>query len=131
MCGNCCKALICNISPQEARRYVLHNYPFYNWDEWSTYSNDIIFIDQELTNISYEQAVKINPQIKEWNLTEEERKTRWFYKCPHLTEENECSIHDKLEPNHMCDGYPWYGKIPSDSSWYHKDCGYKQDLNEN
>jgi hypothetical protein len=124
MCGSCCKALCVPISPQEARRYVLHNFPFYDWNEWSTYSNDLIFIDQELKPITYEHAMKINPEM------DRDKEDGYFYSCPHLTEDNKCGIHDQLEKGHMCDGFPWYGGKPHGSKWYHPNCGYNVDVKE-
>ena len=128
-CGMCCKALVVSISPFEAKRYVRNNWPFHDFkNKYQTHTEDIIFIAEDLKPLSFDEAIKINPEIKNWDISDSDK--AYFYSCPHLADDNKCSIHDKLEKGHMCDGYPWYGKMPHETDWYSPNCGYKEGLKD-
>jgi hypothetical protein len=123
-CGSCCTPCI-SVSPQELGRYVRRNFPFIKKEEIDYVNNDYLLIYFDMTPISHEQVYKLNPYLKNYR-----DDNLYYYKCSHLGEDKKCKIHDRLVEGNMCDGYCWYGKMPHESFWYCKDCGYKEELDE-
>jgi Fe-S-cluster containining protein len=82
------------------------------------------FILQHWEPISLEDAIFVNPSLKEFK---ELLDGEFFYKCDLLGEDNLCGDYDN-RPG-ICKGYPWYGQDPYDLViWYSNECGFKEDL---
>ena len=119
-CGSCCKALVVNVSPQEATRYKLREYPFDSYSEEDVFLDDYLFIATQLKPLSHKEALKRNPNLKDWFL---KKGKHFVYSCPLLGVDNLCTVHGKKGKNGMCDGFPWYGRKPTDMyAWYSPDC---------
>ena len=81
---------------------------------------DVGFVRDHFTEITQEEAFRINPKLKRW------RADHKFFTCEFLGE-NGCTNYDNRPQ--MCSGYPFYGAKPSVSQLapggdYADDCVY-------
>lgn len=118
-CGKCCEAIHISISPEEIAKGAE------NQREWS--SSDFVFIADNWTPITREEADSINPHFAEMEKRGADYGHMHFYTCKNHDKETKlCKIYDKRP--HVCSGYPWYGAEPrAEEAFYTMDCGYRID----
>jgi Fe-S-cluster containining protein len=93
-----------------------------------TANPDHKFIYENFTEMSSEEAVKLNPHVA--GIVEEykqgERSLYW-YTCSHLGDDNRCKDYENRPM--FCRGYPWYGQAPPEKGFlYGPNCGFTVDL---
>lgn len=100
MCGQCCKGMVLHPSFKKSLtkwgNYLKSNLKY---KPTSESRKEMVFLVRNFKEISYKEAVKLNPSIKK------KRKDSLYYKCLAL-KDNKCSIHkDRFS---ICRDYPNY-----------------------
>ena len=117
-CGQCCSAFYVDMSQEELRERAAREKAF----SLSMLESDAVFVIENCTPLSPEEACKRSPAIAEaprWP-----RKNYWT--CKYLRDKRLCQLDlDGLDKPHVCKGYPWYGKDPLEEKWLFPGCGYE------
>lgn len=138
-CGMCCRAIFLPVTHEElvrdstSMRNPYTKLPEYTGDHAN--DSDPAFVLANFYPLNREEVLRRNPHIQTWRSSIEEAGEDFdqileknFYGCVNLDEETgRCKIHDNLP--HVCSGYPWYEREPSEYHlFYAEDCYYKRDL---
>ncbi len=124
MCGQCCRALSLDQSPEELRALAERESarlarPTRHRDDIERLLRDVAFILEHFEPIRREEAVAINAGLADVG-------DRWFYRCDALTPDGACSRH--AERPFVCEGYPWYHGSPDPALLVYRPCGYESDV---
>jgi len=120
-CGKCCNPLVINIDLDMVNEYVKVKYKNVIVTLDDIVNDDLLFVYMCLTEISSEKAFNLVPKLKIWKKHENTH----YFECMFLNKDKKCLIHNKLRPESMCGGYPFYGEDEVFDNRYHKGCGYR------
>jgi Fe-S-cluster containining protein len=122
-CGMCCKAISLEHSLDYLKTYTRGS------------SHDVDFIVDNWTQITSEEALKINPYLSMWSMRAEAQNRKiYFYTCKQFDyTTNSCKCHitngdDGVRQSRICYGYPLYNKEKTHPSqlFYTPTCGYNK-----
>jgi Fe-S-cluster containining protein len=126
MCGNCCRVIRINLSPEYiANRIWTGDFPK-SIDNYT----DMEFAYLFWKPITMEKALEINPYLKTWPFYDSDKV--FYYTCTKFDEsKNLCTVHE-TRPR-VCSEFPWYGEVPGkeNSRYLYSDkCGYIEEVME-
>jgi Fe-S-cluster containining protein len=128
LCGACCKAPIIAESMEHIHKILWNYYKSYDFLrlDIGEYDTDYKFIAKYWRPIPMEEAIKINPVLKEWE-KKGYLKKKYAYLCT-MFKDGKCAAHD-LRPK-VCSRFPFYGKPKKLNTNYTHECGYMEALKE-
>lgn len=126
MCGMCCKAIVLSYTVESMNDLFLRHFEGIPKSEINDLKGDLSFIYKHWTNISKEEALRINPYLVNWKVPKQS-----YWVCDAFDKKtNKCTLHE--HKTHVCNGYPYYGdnKLDKNFVFYCKECGFNTPVKE-